>query len=103
MGVYLGDVIADSGTIYGDGVNIAARLEKLAEPGGVCIGSNVYDQIRGKLPFACVDLGEQRMHNIPEPVRAYRVEWPPVCVKRRGLMHCRFPTSLPLPCCHSRT
>ena len=74
MGVYLGDVIADSGTIYGDGVNIAARLEKLATPGGICIGSNVYDQIKGKLPFACTDLGEQKMHNIPEPVRAYRVE-----------------------------
>ena len=76
IGVNLGDVIADGGTIYGDGVNIAARLEKLAEPGGVCIGGSVYDQIKGKLPFACVDLGEQKMHNIPEPVRAYRVERP---------------------------
>ena len=66
MGVYLGDVIADGGTIYGDGVNIAARLEKLAEPGGICIGGNVYDQIKGKLPFACADLGEQKMHNIAE-------------------------------------
>jgi TolB-like protein/Tfp pilus assembly protein PilF len=76
IGVNLGDVIADGGTIYGDGVNIAARLEKLAEPGGVCISGSVYDQIKGKLPFACVDLGEQTMHNIPEPVRAYRVEQP---------------------------
>ena len=76
IGVNLGDVIADGGTIYGDGVNIAARLEKLAEPGGVCIAGSVYDQIKGKLPFACIDLGEQKMHNIPEPVRAYRVEQP---------------------------
>ena len=87
MGVYLGDVIADGGTIYGDGVNIAARLEKLAEPGGICIGGNVYDQIKGKLPFACADLGEQKMHNIAEPVRAYRV----------ALVTAPRPDILPLP------
>ena len=74
MGVNLGDVIAAGETIYGDGVNIAARLEKLADPGGVCIGRNVYDQVKGKLDCAFADLGEQRLHNIPEPVRAYRVQ-----------------------------
>ena len=73
MGVNLGDVIAEGGTIHGDGVNIAARLEKLAEPGGVCIGRSVYDQVKGKLPYVYADLGDQRVHNIPEPVRAYRV------------------------------
>ena len=73
MGVNLGDVIAEGGTIHGDGVNIAARLEKLAEPGGVCIARSVYDQVKGKLPYAYADLGDQRVHNIPEPVRAYRV------------------------------
>ena len=72
MGVNLGDVIAADDT-HGDGVNIAARLEKLAEPGSVCIGRNVYDQVKGKLAYGFADLGEQRMHNIPEPVRAYRV------------------------------
>jgi adenylate cyclase len=87
MGVNLGDVIADSDTIYGDGVNIAARLEKLAEPGGVCIAGNVYDQVRGKLPVAYADLGEQKMHNISEPVRAYHVERPPPS----------RPDALPLP------
>jgi TolB-like protein/class 3 adenylate cyclase/Tfp pilus assembly protein PilF len=74
MGVNLGDVIARSDTIHGDGVNIAARLEKLAEPGSVCIGRNVYDQVRGKLAYAYADLGEQRLHNIPEPVRVYCVK-----------------------------
>ena len=91
MGVNLGDVIADSDTIYGDGVNIAARLEKLAEPGGVCIGGNVYDQVRGKLPYTYVDLGSRTMHNIPEPVRAYRVE-------RASAPHQAVqPDALPLP------
>jgi adenylate cyclase len=73
MGVNLGDVIAESDTIHGDGVNIAARLEKLAEPGSVCIGRNVYDQVKGKLGYGYSDLGEQRMHNIPDSVHVYRV------------------------------
>jgi TolB-like protein/class 3 adenylate cyclase len=74
MGVNLGDVIAEGDTIYGDGVNIASRLEKLAEPGSVCIDRNVYDQVKGKLDYGYSDLGEQRVHNIPEPVHAYRVK-----------------------------
>jgi adenylate cyclase len=74
MGVNLGDVIAEGDTIHGDGVNIAARLEKLAEPGGVCIGRAIHDQVKGKLACAYDDLGEQRVHNIPEPVRVYRVK-----------------------------
>jgi TolB-like protein/class 3 adenylate cyclase len=73
VGVNLGDVIAEDDTIHGDGVNIAARLEKLAEPGGVCIGRTIYDQVKGKLAYAYDDLGEQRVHNIAEPVHAYRV------------------------------
>jgi adenylate cyclase len=72
--INVGDIIAADDTIHGDGVNIAARLEKLAEPGSVCIGRNVYDQVKGKLDYAFTDLGGQRMHNIPEPVRAYRVK-----------------------------
>ncbi len=74
MGVNLGDVIAEDDTIHGDGVNIAARLEKLAEPGGVCIGRTIYDQVKGKLAYAYEDLGERRVHNIVEPVHAYRVK-----------------------------
>ncbi|MBM2714030.1 adenylate/guanylate cyclase domain-containing protein, partial [Mesorhizobium caraganae] len=61
MGVNLGDVIAEDDTIYGDGVNIAARLEKLAEPGGVCVASNVYEQVKGKLDYAYTDLGSQQV------------------------------------------
>ena len=72
MGVNLGDVIAGDSTIYGDGVNIAARLEKLAEPGGVCIARNIYDQVRGKLAYGYADLGEQPVRNM-EPVRAFQV------------------------------
>ena len=74
MGVNAGDVIVDEATIYGDCVNVAARLEKVSEPGGVVLGRNVYEQVRGKLPYRLVDLGEQNMKNIAEPMHAYRVE-----------------------------
>jgi len=73
MGVNLGDVIADEGTIYGDGVNVASRLEKLAEPGSVVVARSIHEQVKGKLPYAFTDMGEHTVHNIPEPVRAYRV------------------------------
>ena len=72
-GVNLGDVIVEHGTIHGDGVNVAARIEKLAEPGGVCIGRSVYDQVKGKLSYAYMDLGDQKVHNITEPVRVFKV------------------------------
>ena len=95
MGVNLGDVIPADDTIHGDGVNIASRLEKLAEPGGVCIGRTIYDQVKGKLPYAYDDLGEQRVHNIAEPVRAYRVtSSKPTDDAARGL---RTRDALPLP------
>jgi TolB-like protein/cytochrome c-type biogenesis protein CcmH/NrfG len=71
IGVNLGDVIADGGDIYGDGVNIAARLEALSEPGGLCISRTVRDQIRDKLPYAFNDMGEQTLRNIARPVRVY--------------------------------
>ena len=73
MGVNLGDVIAGDGTIHGDGVNIAARLEKLADPGTICIGRSIYDQVKGKLAYGYDDLGAQRFHNIDETVQAFRV------------------------------
>jgi len=71
IGVNLGDVIIDGDHIYGDGVNIAARLEALAEPGSICISRVVRDQIRDKLPYAFEDMGEQSVKNIARPVRAY--------------------------------
>ena len=71
IGVNLGDVIIDGDDIYGDGVNVAARLEALAEPGGICISRVVRDQIRDKLPYPFADMGEQRVKNIARPVRCY--------------------------------
>ncbi len=73
IGINLGDVIArDDGTVYGDGVNIAARLESLAEPGGIAVSGAVFDQIENKLPVAFEFAGEQQVKNIAKPVRAYR-------------------------------
>jgi TolB-like protein len=71
MGINLGDIIGDGDDIYGDGVNIAARLEALAEPGGVCVSRVVRDQIRDKLPYPFADMGEQHVKNIVRPVRSY--------------------------------
>src|SRR5215469_4960433 len=71
IGVNLGDVIIDSDDIYGDGVNIAARLEGLAKPGGVCISGTVRDHIGDRLPYTFEDLGEQWVKNIARPVRVY--------------------------------
>jgi TolB-like protein/class 3 adenylate cyclase len=73
VGVNIGDVIVEPHDIFGDGVNIAARLEGIAEPGGVCISSAAYDQVRGKVNVAFADLGEQNLKNIARPVRAYAV------------------------------
>lgn len=73
IGINLGDVIVDEGRLYGDGVNIAARLEGLAEAGGICISRTAYDQIEDKLPFGYEYMGEKRVKNFPKPVHAYRV------------------------------
>jgi adenylate cyclase len=78
IGINLGDVIHDESRIYGDGINIAARLEALAEPGGVLVSSTVYDHVRGKLPIAFADAGERQLKNIEQPVRTYRVLIPGV-------------------------
>ena len=73
VGVNIGDVIVEPHDIFGDGVNIAARLEGIAEPGGICISSSAYDQVRGKVGVEFADLGEQSLKNIARPVRAYAV------------------------------
>ena len=72
IGVNLGDIVFDSDDIFGDGVNIAARLERIAEPGGICISGKVYVEVRNKLSTNFEDLGEQEVKNIREPVRVYR-------------------------------
>jgi TolB-like protein/class 3 adenylate cyclase len=73
IGVNLGDVIIEGADLYGDGVNIAARLETLAEPGGILVSHTVVSQVRGKVQFSFEDLGEQSLKNLTEPVRVYRV------------------------------
>jgi class 3 adenylate cyclase len=84
IGIHVGDVIFDENDIFGDGVNIAARLEGIAEPGGVCMSDDAYRQVRGKVDIACDDTGPQSLKNIAEPMRAWRV---------RRLSQC----------CHSKT
>ncbi len=73
MGIHVGDIIIDDNDIFGDGVNIAARLEGIAEPGGVCISDDAHRQIRGKIDIAFDDLGEQNLKNIAEPMRAWHL------------------------------
>ncbi|HKV54052.1 MAG TPA: adenylate/guanylate cyclase domain-containing protein, partial [Candidatus Binataceae bacterium] len=73
IGVNLGDVMVEGEQIYGDGVNIAARLESLAEPGGICVSNTVHENVRSKLPLSFQDLGNQAVKNIAEPVHVWRV------------------------------
>src|SRR5215831_14569107 len=73
IGINLGDVIVEGDDLYGDGVNIAARIEALAGAGGVLVSNTVYDQVRDRLPFIFEDLGEQQVKNIVRPVRVYRI------------------------------
>src|SRR5262245_39162747 len=97
IGVNLGDVIEEvDGTIYGDGVNIAARMEALAEGGGVCISSTVYDAVEGKLAFGFDFLGEQQVKNIAKPVRVYRVRAEPRSPAQPRLpLRLRWQTAVP--------
>ena len=75
IGIHIGDIMIDDSDIFGDGVNIAARLEGIARPGGVCISDDAYRQIRGKVEMACDDLGPQVLKNIAEPMRVWQVEF----------------------------
>ncbi len=74
IGVHLGDVVHQNGDVYGDGVNIASRIERLAGRGGVCVSRQVYDQVRGRVGAYFISLGSQELRNIPSPVEVYRVE-----------------------------
>jgi TolB-like protein/class 3 adenylate cyclase len=73
IGIHVGDIIIDDNDIFGDGVNVAARLEGIAEPGGVCTSNDAYRQIRGKVEIVCDDMGPQHLKNIAEPMQAWRV------------------------------
>lgn len=101
IGIHVGDVIIEEGDIFGDGVNIAARLEAIAVPGGICISDDAYRQVRDKLNIVFEDAGEQQLKNIARSVRVYRVKlgeghsqprqhWH--CLTRHRSRHCRFRT-----------
>jgi adenylate cyclase len=74
IGINVGDIISDEGDLYGDGVNIAARVQTLANPGAICLSDNAYQQIKGKIALDVNDIGDQPLKNIALPVRVYRVE-----------------------------
>ena len=90
IGVNVGDIIFDGGDIYGDGVNIAARIQALAEPGSVCLSESTYHQVEGKIGAAPTDLGEQQLKNIVRPVRVF-------CVWPQGAASAKAAAPLPLP------
>ncbi len=83
IGINLGDVIEEGNTIYGDGVNIAARMESLAQAGGICISGSAYEQIENKLPLRYEYLGEHEVKNIAKPVKVYRAQIEPEAAARR--------------------
>ena len=94
IGINLGDVIIEEDDIYGDGVNVAAALEALAEPGGICVSRTVYNQVKGKVDFSFAPTGEHRVKNISEPVTVYGAvlaapRWRParfLRLRRRGMI-----------------
>ena len=74
IGINVGDIITEADDIYGDGVNVAARLETLAEPSGICVSAIVHEQVQGRLDWTFTDIGEQSLKNIARPIRVYRVD-----------------------------
>ena len=93
IGINVGDIVVEDGDIFGDGVNIAARLESLAEPGGTCVSGRVQEDAAGKLDLAFKDIGEQQLKNIARPVRVFRIA--PGASRNRASRpsRCRCPTS----------
>ena len=111
IGINVGDVAVENDDIFGDGVNVAARLEGLAEPGGICVSARVQEDAAGRLDLTFDDMGEQALKNIARPVRVYRVratgatptETTPKLRRPSEHPHLPCPTSLRSWCCHSRT
>jgi len=97
IGIHIGDVMIRAGDLFGDGVNIAARLQTLANPGAVCISGATYDQVRKVLPVTFVDLGVQQVKNIQEPVRAYQMSAPSETLEavRARVVETERPPTLP--------
>jgi class 3 adenylate cyclase/pimeloyl-ACP methyl ester carboxylesterase len=102
IGLHLGDIMIDGDDIYGDGVNIAARLEGIAEAGGICISRQAYDHVEGKLPLTCRSLGPQKLKNIPKPVEVYAIDLDgagaaePVASTQLKVAYCRAPDGVRL-------
>jgi TolB-like protein len=92
IGIHLGDVLVEGDDILGDGVNIAARLEALAEPGGICVSDDAFRQVRGKIEAEFADIGEQSLKNIARPLRVYSIAPSPATEQPAT-----SPTALPLP------
>ena len=103
VGINVGDVVIEDGDIFGDGVNIASRLESIAEPGGICVSDDAYRQFRGKLALDALDMGEQQLKNIAQPVRVYKLRRapPPWQQRRHALLRSRI--NLQSPYSLSRT
>ena len=98
VGIHVGDIIINDNDIFGDGVNIAARLEGIADPGGICMSNDAYRQVRGKVQIVCNDMGPQVLKNITEPMHAWRVRLtgnPPSRVQPGSAAN--QPQELPLP------
>ena len=109
IGINVGDIIIDGNDIYGDGVNVAARLEALADPGGIMVSRVVHDQVRDKLSFGFEDMGEQSVKNIARPIGVHRVslaETAPLAASSPPQLrrpNLQVPTDPRLPYCHSST
>jgi adenylate cyclase len=97
IGINLGDILVEGDDILGDGVNVAARLEGIAKPGGICISSFAYDHVRGKLAVEFADLGEQRLKNIDRPVRAYAAKASDLGIVAAGVLPSDPEAQKPLP------
>ena len=107
MGINVGDVVVEDGDIFGDGVNVAARLEGLADPGGICVSARVQEDVAGRLDLTFDDIGEQSLKNIARPVRVYRVrlataENTPKVTPIEADQHSPCPTNPRSRCCPSR-
>ena len=103
IGINLGDVIGEGRDIYGEGVNIAARLEAMAEPGGICVSAKVHEEVRGKVESGFEDMGEQSLKNIANPVRVYRLAGPRAAADGRHQRSRSSRPNLRSPCCRSPT
>ena len=97
IGINVGDIVSDEGDIFGDGVNVAARLEGLAEPSGICVSGRVHEDVQGKLDIAFEDAGEQQLKNIARQVRVYRIQLGKAATKAKALALSKKPTIAVLP------